>query len=176
MTPQPLKPISINRSPVLTLWAAIVAQQFGFNEDEALTVGKAFAGLTAKGRRVAIATPQENWLSKARERPHGEVFRIDALGRPVLAMNTEDGIRAVHGLQVIEPDGVRQYLHANFGDNLGAARSVMEKLAKSLPAMQLAERALQLYERFRPEPATGIRWRPARGELDLEIIERLVKQ
>ena len=46
--------ISINRAPVLTLWAAVVAQRLGFDEDEALTLGKAVAGLNAysKGRRL----------------------------------------------------------------------------------------------------------------------------
>src|ERR1700751_965268 len=40
--------ISINRAPVLTLWAAVVAQRLGFGEDEALTLGKAVAGLNAQ--------------------------------------------------------------------------------------------------------------------------------
>jgi uncharacterized glyoxalase superfamily protein PhnB len=31
------KTISINRAPVLTLWAAVVAQRLGFDEDEALS-------------------------------------------------------------------------------------------------------------------------------------------
>src|SRR6516162_9715497 len=45
--------ISINRAPVLTLWAAVVAERLGFDEDEGLSLGKALAGLTAqtKGRR-----------------------------------------------------------------------------------------------------------------------------
>ena len=37
--------ISINRAPVLTLWAAVVAQRLGFDEDEALSLGKAVAAL-----------------------------------------------------------------------------------------------------------------------------------
>jgi hypothetical protein len=36
-----MKIISINRAPVLTLWAAVVGQRLGFDEDEALTLGKA---------------------------------------------------------------------------------------------------------------------------------------
>jgi hypothetical protein len=49
-----MKTISLNRAPVLTLWAAVVAQRLGFDEDEALTLGKAVAGLNAqaKGRRL----------------------------------------------------------------------------------------------------------------------------
>ena len=50
------KTVSINRAPVLTLWAAVVAQRLGFDEDEALSLGKAVAGLNAqaKGRGLGI--------------------------------------------------------------------------------------------------------------------------
>ena len=40
------KIISINRAPVLTLWAAIVARRLGFNKKEALTLGKTVAGVS----------------------------------------------------------------------------------------------------------------------------------
>ena len=46
--------ISINRAPVLTLWAAVVAQRLGFAEDEALTLGKAVAGLNAQAKGRAV--------------------------------------------------------------------------------------------------------------------------
>ena len=51
-----MRTISINRAPVLTLWAAVVAQRPSFDEDEALTLGKAVAGLNAqpKGRRLGF--------------------------------------------------------------------------------------------------------------------------
>ena len=53
--------ISINRASVLTLWASVVAQRLGFDEDEALTLGKAVAGLNAQanGRRRGILKPHE---------------------------------------------------------------------------------------------------------------------
>ena len=39
--------IKINRAPALTLWAAVVAERLGF--DEALTLGRAVAGLNSGG-------------------------------------------------------------------------------------------------------------------------------
>jgi hypothetical protein len=92
-----MKTISINRAPVLTLWAAVVAQRLGFAEDEALTLGKAVAGLNAqaKGRRLGLFKPHEDKARKAREKERGERFLIEVCGRPVPAMNTEDGIRAL---------------------------------------------------------------------------------
>src|SRR5471030_2173053 len=113
------KTISINRAPVLTLWAAVVAQRLGFDEDEALTLGKAVAGLNAqsKGRRLGIFKPNEEKPKKARQKEQGERFLIEVCGRPVPAINIDDGIRAVKGAQVIEPEGVRHYLDDKFGEN-----------------------------------------------------------
>ena len=51
--------VRVNRAPVLTLWAAVVAERLGFERDEALTLGRALAGLTAhaKGVRLGILEP-----------------------------------------------------------------------------------------------------------------------
>src|SRR5437016_4917570 len=118
------KTISINRAPVLTLRASVVAQRLGFDEDEALTLGKALAGLNAqaKGRRLGIFKPHEEKPKNARQREPGEEFWIELCGRPVPAKNTEEGIRAVHGAEEIDAASVQRYLQAKFGENLAAVR------------------------------------------------------
>jgi hypothetical protein len=172
------KPISINRAPVLTLWAAVVAQRLGFSEDEAFTLGKALAGLNArsKGRRLGIFKPHEEKPAKARKKAKNEEFWIEICGRPVPAKNTEDGIRAVKGNQTIEPDSVRRYLEGKFGDDLKRAWSAMTKLAKAFKPKELAERAFGLYEQFRPEIPEGVKGWGAKGDLDLGLIVRLGKE
>ena len=89
--------ILINRAPVLTLWAAVVAEKLGFKHDEALSLGKAVAGLTAqsKGQRLGIFKPTPKELKKAREHERGEEFRVELLGRALPAVNTNQGVRAV---------------------------------------------------------------------------------
>lgn len=172
-----MKTISINRAPVLTLWAAVVAQRLGFDEDEALTLGKAVAGLNAqvKGRRLGIFKPHEEKAKNAREKERGEEFLIEVCGRPVPATNTDDGIRAVKGTQVIEPDGVRRYLESKFGDSLKAVRSAMKKLANAYKPDELGHVAYPLYEQFRPAIPEGVRGWGATGDLDLGLIGRLAK-
>lgn len=172
------KTISINRAPVLTFWAAVVAQRLGFDEDEALTLGKTVAGLNAqtKGRRLGIFKPHEEKAKKAREKERGEEFWIEICGRPVPAKNTEDGIRAVIRAKEIEPDGVSRYLEGKFGDDLGAVKSAMMKLAKSYSLKELAEAAFRLYERFRPSIPEGVKGWGAKGYLDLGVIEGLAKK
>lgn len=47
--------IKIDRAPVLTLWAAVVAERLGFNHDEALTLGRAVARLNAHSKASGSA-------------------------------------------------------------------------------------------------------------------------
>ena len=87
--------IQINRAPVLTLWAAVGAERLGFNHNEALSLGKALAGLNAqsKGRRLGIFKPNSKGVKKIRESERGEEFWIDVLRRALPAINTDDGGR-----------------------------------------------------------------------------------
>jgi len=173
-----MKTVSINRAPVLTLWAAVVARRIGFDEVEALSLGKALAGLNAqaKGRRLGIFKPHKEKAKKAREKERGERFWIEVLGRPVPATNTDDGIRAVRGRNPIDPDSVRRYLSDKFGDDLKTVRSAMEKLAKAYRPKELAHDACRLYERFRPDIPEGKKGWGAKGDLDLGLIGRLAKE
>ena len=166
--------ININRAPVLTLWAAVVAKRLGFDWDEALSLGKAVAGLNAqsKGRRLGIFKPSPK-VAQARKKKHGEEFRIDLLGRQVPATRTNDGVRAVNKDKPVEPDGVQRYLASKFGDDLDTVRKAMEALAKSLPPAQLAVRAFDLYAEFRPSIPPGKAGWGAKGVLDLGLIVRL---
>jgi hypothetical protein len=53
--------ISINRAPVLTLWAAVVAERLGFDRATALTLGQAAAGrpqCLCQGRSLGIIEPK----------------------------------------------------------------------------------------------------------------------
>jgi len=61
--------ILINRAPVLTLWAAVVAERVGFSPDEALSLGKAVAGLNAqtKGRALGIFEAKPEALRQAKQ-------------------------------------------------------------------------------------------------------------
>lgn len=172
------KQIKINRAPVLTLWGAVVSERLGFDPDEALTLGKAVAGLNAqsKGQRLGIYQPgesDETERQKLHEREAGETFFIEVVGRPVPAVNTDGGVRATAKGDPIEPRSVERYLEKKFGPNLDDVRSAMQDLAKSFPKDELARRAYDLYEKFRPVVPEGVRGWGAEGELDLKKIRSL---
>jgi hypothetical protein len=162
--------VTINRAPVLTLWAAVVAERLGLDRDEALTMGKALSGLTAhaRGVRLGIYEPTPETVSDKRKAlQQGEEISIDLMGRAIPAVHTEDGLRAVSRGKPIKPAEVDRYLASKFGDDLDDVRQAMTVLAESMPAAELARQAFRLYEGFRPEVKAGTAGWGAEGELDL---------
>lgn len=170
--------ISINRAPVLTLWAAVVAERLGFDRDAALTLGRAVAGLNAyaKGVSLGLFEPSskavDDHLEKAKA---GATLKVDLLHRAVPVVRTPDGLRALSKDRPMSPASVERYLLSKFGENLKAMRRAMEKLARSLPPQELTLRAYHLYEEFRPEIPAGVRGWGAAGKLDLDRIEALAE-
>ena len=169
--------ISINRAPVLTLWAAVVAEAQGYDRATSLALGKAVAGLNAqaKGRNLGVFGPP-----KARDqtgRPVkaglGEDAWVSCCGRNVPVRRTAEGIRAVKGEDPIDPASVERYLERSFGEQLGAVRLAMEELAARAGKAALEREAYGLYEKFRPAVPAGRAGWGARGELDLGLLRSL---
>ncbi len=171
--------ISINRAPVLTLWAAVVAERLGFDWEEALTLGRAVAGLNAyaKGVRLGLFTPAPEEVREKRKalRPK-ETITVDLLHRAVPAVHTKNGLRALAKQKAVDPESVERYLFTKFGEGFDEALGAMQALAKSRTPAKLALEAYRLYEQFRPSVPEGARGWGAKGTLDLEAIRTLAKR
>jgi hypothetical protein len=175
--------IRVNRAPVLTLWAAVVAERLGFDHDAALTLGRAVAGSSAqmKGRALGIYEPSEEPPSKAAEERQerlkpDEPLGVRLLGRTVPVIRTPDGIRAMEkDFRPASATSVGRYLASKFGDHLEEVRAAMEQLAASLAPEELNRRGFALYEAFRPAVPAGARGWGASGELDLDQIIGLTR-
>lgn len=171
--------VKINRAPVLTLWATVVAERMGYAEDTALTLGKSIAGLNAqsKGRRLGIFEERkddgENEPPQHAKKTAEKAKMVSLLGRSIPAVQTKDGLRATEKDEPIHPERVRSYLKSKFGENLAEVREVMEALAGAFPPEKLEARAYDLYEAFRPKIPEGKKGWGAAGELDLEHIREL---
>ena len=167
----------INRAPVLTLWATIVAERMGYGEEEALTLGKAVAGYTAqfKGRTLGIYTAKEKEEGGREQEERHEIDWIELMGRRIPITKEADGICATAKDKAIDPDSVRRYLQDKYGENLVEVAAAMQELASSFEPKELNQVAFSLYERFRPEIPKGKRGWGEKGELNLQEIHALKK-
>jgi hypothetical protein len=170
--------IEVNRAPVMTLWAAVVAERLGFDRDEALTLGKTVAGLNAqaKGQRLGIFEPAEKTSEQARGRPKGEQFFVELMGRSIPVTNTPDGVRATAKGAPIHASSVQHYLEGKFGAALPEVRQAMQELAAAFTPDELEEQAYRLYVKFRPEIPAGKQGWGAKGQLDTDRIRSLARQ
>jgi len=170
--------VTINRAPVLTLWAAVVAERLGFDWDEALTLGRVVAGLNAyaKGKALGIYKPHPKTLEEERRRKEAAPLRVDLLHRAVPVTRTPEGLRAVSKDRPVAPESVQRYLASKFGESLEDTTDAMRALAAAMDAEALAERAYALYEDFRPDVPAGTRGWGAKGVLDLKKIRGLARK
>jgi len=171
--------IKINRAPFLTLWATVVAQRVGFDEEEALTIGKAVAGLTAqsKGRRLGIyhGRPNEE-VEKLREQREGMNARtIPFMGRMLPCIMTKSGVRTLVRDQPVDPSRVRRYLVGKFGEHLDTVTEQLGSLAEAYEQDELLQVAMDIYMRLRPNVPKGKEGWGKQGLLDTDSIKRMIE-
>ena len=166
--------IEINRAPVMTLWAAVVAERLGYARDEALTLGRAVAGMNAQAKalRLGIREPSEPG-EKSKRAEAGKPDHVELLGRSIPVMRTPKGVRAAKDGKADSPEAVERYLASKFGEALAAARTAMAALAAAHSREDLAIKAYALYEKFRPQIPEGTRGWGAKGVLDLGALAKL---
>lgn len=171
--------VLVNRAPVLTLWAAIVAERLGHPRATALTLGKAVAGLNAqsKGRRLGIYEEPAPEDRAAKPKPPAKpvAAAIPLLGRAVPVQETPDGLRATIKDRPENPAAIEKYLAQKFGPALPDVEVAMRRLAKAYPPKRLASVGYGLYEQFRPEIPEGVKGWGAKGRLDLAKILALAQ-
>jgi hypothetical protein len=148
----------INRAPVLTLWAVVVAEVLGFDHDEALTLRRAVAGLNAysKGVSLALFQPMPREVKEqGRKMGKEETVTVDLLHPAVPAKHTDDGLRTLGGESPIRSESAQKYLKSKFGEVLENFSKDMLEPAKSLPPSELAGKGYSLCGKFRPRIPAG---------------------
>ncbi|PZR09185.1 MAG: hypothetical protein DI532_20520 [Azospirillum brasilense] len=172
-------PIRVNRAPVLTLWAAIVAERLGHPPDTALSLASHVAGTAAraKARRLGIAEDGDDARAKSEGRGAEKRKLVRLLGRDIALAHDEDGVVLADGgdgkPQPSAP--VKAYVGKAFGKRLSDVEAAMRELAASLDPDELNRVGFHLYERFRPEVPADVRGWGAKGELDLDKVRRAVR-
>ena len=134
-------PIEVNRAPVLTLWAAVVAEQLGHPPETALTLGRAVAGYAARVKARNIGR-EERKGDRDIDTPGLAVPHITApvllLGKTIRLLPNADGeLRAADGDLAADPVAVQRYLAKAFGERLAEVREAMEELARRYAPAEL---------------------------------------
>jgi hypothetical protein len=165
-------PIRVNRAPVLTLWAAVVAGRLGHPPETALSLASHVAGTAAraKARRLGLAEDAEHGETAALRRR--ETTRL--LSKDVPLAHDADGqvLADAGGGKPAPAAPIEAYVSRAFGKHLPEVGAAMEELAAGYEPEELNRIGFRLYERFRPEVPTDVSGWGVRGELDLQAIRQ----
>lgn len=134
--------------PVLTLWAAVVAERLGHPPATALSLASVVAGTAAraKAQLLGIADNSDRAKDKA---PEAARDTVQLLGRKIPLTQDADGIvLADTGGKPALAAPVEAYIVRTFGKRLAEVRAVMEGLAQSTDPEELNRIDFRLYERF----------------------------
>lgn len=174
----PPPPLRVNRAPVLTLWAAVVAERLGHPEETALTLGAAIAGTAAraKARRLGIAAERQEDGQRRDGDAGKQTGTIRLLGREIPVSRSDSGsLLAAHDERPQPPAAIKNYIARAFGDRLGEVRAAMAALAASMPPDELNRVGFRIYEGFRPGVPAGVEGWGKKAMLDIERIRRAVE-
>lgn len=167
------KPIMINRSPVLQLWGAVVAQFVHPTEswELCLSIGGSIATLCAvsKGRAIGKIAPSSESADKGRGAKTGKEARsLDVMGFP---MQVRNNVVHVDG----KPKPLKESnLQGKYGgdENYQRVKRTMEQAIKDWAndKEDLEQKAFHFYEEFRP----GSGGWGQQGQLDLSKVKKTI--
>eukprot|EP00188_Purpureofilum_apyrenoidigerum_P003003 Plantae.Rhodophyta-Purpureofilum_apyrenoidigerum.ctg3050.p1 GENE.Plantae.Rhodophyta-Purpureofilum_apyrenoidigerum.ctg3050~~Plantae.Rhodophyta-Purpureofilum_apyrenoidigerum.ctg3050.p1 ORF type:complete len:324 (-),score=53.93 Plantae.Rhodophyta-Purpureofilum_apyrenoidigerum.ctg3050:546-1517(-) len=171
--------IVVNRSPVLILWAAIVANVRGYDWSSSLSLAQAAADWYAqrKSEYWGISSSRED-AGTTDDRPKTceiELMRVKVQALPI--SNENIGFRALDSagrtIPAAKPAG---YLTKNIGIKMDVLCDVLYRLAEAMPREELesGNSTFQAYERFRPDVMKGAAGWGARSRVKMEQILNLI--
>jgi hypothetical protein len=179
----------INRSPVLTLWAAMVAKHlYHLSLDEALSLGSAFASQTAQAKGQALGIYSSDTITSARndnsttkikedETPQNDSATIatthdyQLMGQTICtkqlhATNGPVVLRAVSNDKLVDPHSAWSHLRKRFGTALGYVMAQMDAACTAAGEEELRRTAYRYYMHIRPNIPSGTRGWGAHGRLE----------
>lgn len=172
--------IQINRAPVLDLWASVVTRFLypALDWKTCLSAGSAISTLCAisKGKAVGTIDTADDSEKKANEREQrkkkeGDLNEIDVMG---FKLKVKDGLVLVSGKPKAENEAAQKKKFGN--EAYERAKRVMEECLKTWKGAEedLSGKAFKMYEKFRPNVASGQQGWGRKGELEMNRIREVV--
>ena len=162
--------ILINRSPILTLWAAVVAKKiFCISLEEALTFGSAYAAECAKAKGTSLGIfsdkPAVAEASSGKDSEQNETQSFPLMHQTVQANQTPNGLRAIGNGKEQDPNSVWKSLTKKLGVDLPFVFRQMEEAAENA-GDDLDATAYNYYMHIRPDIPHGTKGWGAHGYME----------
>ncbi|KAF8529189.1 hypothetical protein BU17DRAFT_73363 [Hysterangium stoloniferum] len=141
----------VNRAPVMTAWAMVVAERMGFKREEALSIASVYTELNATSKGVKLGIFEEGKGKGMEAAQEGSQPYVDFMGRrPVLYTQTSQWRALLKG-ELVTPSSAYRYITSAFRQTTGHIVGAMRLLAATYSHQELNRLAFSLYAEFRPQ-------------------------
>ncbi|KAF9247293.1 hypothetical protein BU15DRAFT_84810 [Melanogaster broomeanus] len=162
----------VNRAPLMTAWATVVAEHLGFEREEALSIGSVYTEMNAVTKGVSLGLIDESRKKEIEPIPGEKQPYVDLMGRRPLYQTQSSKWRALVGGSPALPSAAFSYISRAFRQTTPHVVGALRLLAASYPPPELNRIGFSLYADFRP---TVDGW-GKRGEVPCERILSLRKR
>ncbi|KAF9226546.1 hypothetical protein BS17DRAFT_864779 [Gyrodon lividus] len=140
----------VNRAPLMTAWATVVAERLGFEREEALTIGSVYTEMNAVTKGVSLGLVDESRKKEIEPIPGEKQPYVDLMGRRPLYQTQSSTWRALVGGSPVSPSTAFSYISRAFRQTTPHIMGALRLLAASYPPLELNNIGFALYADFRP--------------------------
>ncbi|KAG0709713.1 hypothetical protein DFH29DRAFT_885492 [Suillus ampliporus] len=162
----------VNRAPLMTAWATVVAERLGFERQEALSIASVYTEMNAISKGVSLGLFDETRKKEIEPTKDSTQPYVDLLGRRPLYQTQNETWRALTNTSPALPSTAFSYISRAFRQTAPYVIGALRLLAESFPPPELNTKGFGLYAEFRPD-VDG--W-GKRGEVRCERILSLRKK
>jgi hypothetical protein len=163
----------VNRAPLMTAWASVVAERLGFEREEALSIASVYTEMNAISKGVSLGLFDKSRKKEIEPIKHSTQPYVDLLGRRIPLYQTHNKTwRALDNTSPALPSTAFSYISRAFRQTTPYVIGALRLLAESFPPQELNNKGFGLYAEFRPD-VDG--W-GKRGEVRCEQILSLRKK
>ncbi|KAI3612201.1 hypothetical protein WG66_012156 [Moniliophthora roreri] len=146
----------VNRAPLMTAWATVVAERMGFQREEALSIASVYTEMNALSKGVSLGI-FENGKDKGLDAIKGECTyqtlvvnrSVTGIHRPVYQTQTKQWRALLNGVPA-KPSTAFSYISRSLRQTTPHIIGALRLLANSLTTQEINGKAWPLYCEFRP--------------------------
>ncbi|KAF8517789.1 hypothetical protein JB92DRAFT_2809579 [Gautieria morchelliformis] len=153
----------VNRAPVMTAWAVVVAEHMGFKREEALSIASVYTEMNATSKGVRLGIFEEG-KGKGMEATQGDGQPyVDFMGRrrattflcckycaPLFSTQSSQWRALLNG-EPVSPSAAFKYITNALRQTTGYIIGAMRIVTKTYSPQELNRVAFSLYAEFRPQ-------------------------
>ncbi|PBK72668.1 hypothetical protein ARMSODRAFT_1015507 [Armillaria solidipes] len=140
----------INRAPLMSAWAMIVAERLGFRREEALSIASVYTEMNALSKGVSLGIYKDGKQKGLDAIKGGSQPYVELMGRSPLYQSQSNQWRALLNSKPAQPSSPFSYISRSFRQTTPHIIGALRLLAESFTPKELNNKGWALYTEFRP--------------------------